>query len=345
MATLRTQSTSSSSESATGGPARLRAVDVGQPHPVAAVDVDLRQVRVLQQGLQPAEPEQGRERRGDDRVVLAVRGQRHPGVDLVPAPLRQGPDQQGTAHPPFVVPGQLRQPRVEAAAAFRRPAARPPPPAAAPPTPGPPAGSPSAPDAVEPASRRVSRGRFRCRLLRGRVGHAGPPAAIKVLDPGHEAPREPCRPGASSAERSRPIARAGRSAWPPRAAAVRGSWARTPSDGHVLQAGAVGEDVGDLSRWCARRPPGGGGVGDDEHSRACSQAGDGRPRRRGASLSRRAATPRPWRACATPDTVVRVTSDDQVRALQHRGSGRGPRQQPPAVGEHVDPVDPSPSRR
>ncbi|MFC6851786.1 hypothetical protein [Aquipuribacter hungaricus] len=78
------------------------------------VDVDLREVLVLEQVLQPAQAEQRSERRGEDRVVLGLRGKGHPGIDLLRATLRQSSDQQGPAESSFVVAGQLLFSRIEA---------------------------------------------------------------------------------------------------------------------------------------------------------------------------------------------------------------------------------------
>ncbi len=70
LAAVRTRSISSSSESAMGGMRLLRSVGEGDPHPVAPVDVDVLDVRIVDQTLESAHAEQGVEDRLGQRLLV-----------------------------------------------------------------------------------------------------------------------------------------------------------------------------------------------------------------------------------------------------------------------------------
>ena len=75
----------------------LAAVGVGHPDPVVAVDLDVLHVRVVDQRLQPAQPEQRRHHRVGERELLLHAPRRFARVHAVPGPRREDVGQQGAA--------------------------------------------------------------------------------------------------------------------------------------------------------------------------------------------------------------------------------------------------------
>ena len=178
---------------------RLAAVGVGDPHLVAAVDLDVLDARVVDQRLQPAQPEQGRHHRVRDANAPVLPTRPAPRRRSGPAPARPGRWSAGggpaRGAPPATTP--------DGAAA---PSPARPPPRCAPPgpgrgRPGPPgrchrgdrlAGTRRRVDAVDASTGRVDRPGGRSRHLSARARPGGPRSAGPM---GH---RTGCHPRATS---------------------------------------------------------------------------------------------------------------------------------------------------